>query len=645
MADGADSKNASPTDARPRFRAVVEASPFGMHLYRLEPDGRLVFSGANPAADRILGVANQQFVGKTLEEAFPPLAATEVPERYRAAARDGTSWRTEQVSYQDGRICGAYDVTAFQIAPGEMAALFQDITERKRAEVALAQEKERLSVTLRSIGDAVVSTDVSGRVTLMNRVAERLTGFKAAEALGRPIGEVFRIVDPATRSRCEDPVQKVLSTGGVVELAGRTLLLSRDGTERMIGDSGAPIRDDRSQVVGVVLVFRDTTERERLEEAERRAQRLESLGLLAGGIAHDFNNLLSGLFSYVDLAREACHEPEAVREYMTSAASVLGRAKGLTAQLRSFAKGSSPVRRTVDLGSLLRETTHFALTGSAVSPAFEISPDLDCVYADPGQLGQVLENLLINAKQAMPSGGRVTVRAVNLEPGAALPDQLPRGRYVKVAIQDTGVGISAENLAKVFDPFFTTKQNGSGLGLTMAHSIVRKHDGAMAAESEPGQGSTFWVWLPSQGASEVAAEPARKRRRFEGLRALVLDDESYVRDVAAAMLRRMGCEVSVAREGAEAVEMARKALAEGRRFDVFLLDLTIPGGLGGKQVVEALRPQDPGLVAVASSGYSEDPIIASPKEHGFSGAIRKPYVMDELAAAVEEAMKAAKARG
>ncbi|MGC4121003.1 MAG: PAS domain S-box protein [Myxococcales bacterium] len=641
MADSTESKNASSMDANLRFRAVFEASPFGMHLYRLERDGRLVFVGANPAADRILGLANAQFEGKTLEDAFPPLAATEVPARYREAARDGKGWRTEQIAYQHGQISGAYDVTAFQVAPMEMAALFVDITERKRAELALAQEKERLSVTLRSIGDAVISTDVSGRVTLMNRMAERLTGYKAAEAVGKPIGEVFRIIDPATRERRDDPVQKVLATGGVVELSGRTVLLSRDGAERSIGDSGAPIRDDRSQVVGVVLVFRDTTERERLEEAERRAQRLESLGLLAGGIAHDFNNLLSGLFSYVDLTREACHEPEVVREYMTSAASVLGRAKGLTAQLRTFAKASAPVRKVVDLGSLLRETTHFVLTGSAVSPVFDISPELDNVHADPGQLGQAVENLLINAKQAMPGGGQLTVRAENLGRGASLPEGLSQGRYVKVAIQDTGTGIGPEHLAKVFDPFFTTKKTGSGLGLTMAHSIVRKHDGAMSAESELGKGSTFLLWLPSHGAAEVAAAPAPKRRRFEGLRALVLDDEGYVRDVAAAMLRRLGCEVAVAREGTEAVELAKKALAEGRRFDALLLDLTIPGGVGGKQVVEALRAHDPKLVAVASSGYSEDPIIASPIDHGFAGSIRKPYVMDELAGAVEAALKVA----
>ncbi len=621
-----------------RFLAVVQASPFGMHLYRLEPGDRLVFTGASPAADRILGVANAAFVGKSIEEAFPPLAATEVPARYRAAARDGTPWRTEQIAYQDEHIVGAFEVHAFQIAPNEMAAVFQDITERKRAEVALAREKERLSVTLRSIGDAVISTDVQGRVTLMNRVAEKLTGWPADDALGKPIAEVLRLVDPTTRERCPDPVQRVLDTGGIVELAGRTLLVARDGVERTIGDSGAPIRDDQSRIIGVVLVFRDTTEQERLEEAERRNQRLESLGMLAGGIAHDFNNLLGGLFGYVDLARECCDDPDAVRDYLTSAGSVLGRAKGLARQLLTFSKGGVPVRRAVDLQILLRETTQFALTGSAVRPGFDIATDLAVVQGDQGQLGQAFDNLVINAKQAMPAGGRLFVHAVNAS-ADLLPKPLPPGSYVRVSIKDQGTGIPPELLPRIFDPFFTTKQAGSGLGLAMVHSIVTKHGGAVTVESELGRGTTFHVWLPATPGVAAEAPATTSRRRFHGVKVFVLDDEDYIRDVAGAMLRRLGCEVVSGRDGSEALTAWRAARTEGRKLDLLLLDLTIPGGMGGRQVLEALRVEDPSVVAVASSGYSEDPVIARPEEFGFRGSIRKPYLLEELAAALEHALR------
>ena len=623
----------------PRFSAVVEASPLGMHIYRLEAGDRLIFAGANPAADRILNVSNAPFVGKTIEEAFPPLVETEVPRRYREAAAEGRPWHTEQIFYEDQQILGAYEVHAFQIAPGEMAAVFHDITERKRAEAALAQEKERLSVTLRSIGDGVISTDIRGIVTMINRVAERLTGWPVIEAVGRDIREVFRIVDPATGLPKASPVEDVIRTGGIIELEGRTILRARDGSERFIGDSGAPIRNDASQVVGAVLVFRDITEKVRMEEAEQRTQRLEALGLLAGGIAHDFNNLLSGLFGYIDLSRECCEDPRAVQSYMTSAASVLERAKGLTQQLLTFSKGGVPVRRSVDLQTLLHETTRFALTGSSVSPVFDLAPDLDEVRADSGQLAQVLDNLLINAKQAMPKGGRIAIGAVNLLEGDALRLGLRPGRYVKISIRDEGIGIPSQHLAHVFDPFFTTKAQGSGLGLAVVHSVVTKHEGRVEVESELGKGTTFQIYLPSCPHQDAAVAKDPRRWSLQGHSIYILDDEDYIREVAAAMLRRLGCEVVAGRDGAEAVAMHQQRLAQGRGFDAFLLDLTIPGGMGGRQTIEVLRALDPGVRGIASSGYSEDPIMSAPGDFGFSGSLRKPYLISELAQILQQVLE------
>jgi PAS domain S-box-containing protein len=228
-------KNPAPPAAA--FRALVEHAPFGMHLYRLEPDGRLVFSGANPAADRILAVDNAAFVGKTIEEAFPALAATEIPARYREVVRTGLPWHEEQVTYDDRKIVGAFEVHAFQTGPGELAVAFHDITARKRSELALASEKERLAVTLGSIGDAVITTDGAGRVVLMNPPAEALTRWSAAEATGRPLSEVFRIVSEETGLRARDPADRVLAEGRVVGLANHTVLLARDGSRRPIADS------------------------------------------------------------------------------------------------------------------------------------------------------------------------------------------------------------------------------------------------------------------------------------------------------------------------------------------------------------------------------------------------------------------------
>ncbi|MBM4132011.1 PAS domain S-box protein, partial [bacterium] len=377
MGDGpAGADRSTRQQAQDAFFAVVESAPFGMHFYDLLPDGRLVFSGANPAADRILGVANAQFLGKTIEEAFPPLVDTEVPARYREAAAEGRPWRTEQLSYRDNVIVGAFEVTAFQIGPRRMATVFQDITERKLAEVALTREKERLAVTLGSIADGVLSTDAEGRITLLNRMAVHLTGWSTDAAAGRQVEDVLALFGACGQESVDNPVRAALARGEVTALPPNTVARTTGGREFAVEGAAAPIRDEAGQVVGAVLAVRDTTERQRLEEIERRSQRLESLGLLAGGIAHDFNNMLSGLFGYIDLARAASEEPASVRRYMTNAASVLDRARGLAYQLLTFARGSAPVRRAVHLDELLHQTVPFALTGSAIEARFDMAPDL-----------------------------------------------------------------------------------------------------------------------------------------------------------------------------------------------------------------------------------------------------------------------------
>jgi len=387
------------------------------------------------------------------------------------------------------------------------------------------------------------------------------------------------------------------------------------------------------------LVFRDQTEQRELQEAAQRAQRLESLGVLAGGLAHDFNNLLTGLFGYVELAFSAADRPEKVREFLKSAASVLGRARGLTQQLLTFSKGGTPVRSYVDLHTVLRDTTRFALSGAAVSADFDLPPDLDVVYVDPNQLAQVVDNLLINAKQAMPMGGRIQVRARNVAQGAPLPGELRPGRYVCISLKDQGTGIPRDHLARIFDPFFTTKQQGSGLGLASAHSIVHRHDGAIEVESELGKGSTFHVWLPSQAQAKATPAVMAARQQFGGRTVLVLDDEDYIRDVSGEMLHALGCEVLSVRNGADAVIACQHAAAQGKRIDLFLLDLTIPGGMGGQRTLDELRALDPTVAAIASSGYSEDPIIAAPRDFGFAASIRKPFVLEELAAAIGIALQ------
>jgi len=614
-------------ESEERYRQMTECSPLGMHFYELTGND-LVFTGFNPSANELLGVDNAQFIGKRLEDAFPALALTEIPERYRVVARNGVTWSTEQVIYKDDRIDGAFEVRAFKTGPGRMVAVFLDITARKRAEEELKREKERIAVTLASIGDGVMAADTKGTVTIMNAVAEKLTGWSAAEAAGRPLEEVFSISDEATGERSENPVQRVLRTSSVVELGGGTILASRDGRKIRIADSGAPILDSSGNTVGVVLVFRDVTEKWRMQEAIQRSQRLESLGILAGGIAHDFNNMLAGIFGYIDLANELSSEAR-VKDLLQKAFLGMDRAKGLTRQFLTFAKGGEPVLAAVDARALIEDAARFSLSGADVGTSFSFQEGLWTCEVDPDQFGQVIDNIIINARQAMPSGGTIRIEARNEEVAEGAVHGLKPGRYVVVSIADEGEGIPIENLPHVFDPFFTTKRAGNGLGLATCYSIMTRHGGAIEVESKPGEGSLFRLYVH---ASAAPATPRPTRHEPDGKmrgRVIVLDDEEAIRDILEAMLKDLGF-TPVCVATAEAAEAAVTSAQGGEPVVAAILDLTIPGGRGGKEAAAMLKKAMPALPIFVASGYSEDPVMSDPASHGFSGSIAKPFRKAEV---------------
>jgi PAS domain S-box-containing protein len=515
-----------------------------------------------------------------------------------------------------------------------------DIEERKRGEEALSAEKERLAVTLRSIGDGVIATDTDGRLALMNRVAEQLTGWDASAALGQPLSTVFRIVEHESRRPLPDPAVAVLQQGVALDLPAETLLLARDDRELLIADSAAPIRDQQSHIVGVVLVFRDITERRKLDDQLRNTQRLESLAVLAGGIAHDFNNLLTGIFGYISVAEHHADQPDQVRQTLKNALSVMDRARSLTRQLLTFTQAGQPVTAPIELDGLLRSSARFVLSGSNTSCDFLLPAGLWPCQADAQQMEQVVDNILLNARQAMPSGGRITVAAENVTVDSDSTVPLPRGHYVRLTVRDQGAGIPRDLRPRIFEPFFTTKPTGTGLGLATAHSIVRKHGGLIDLESEPGAGTTFLVYLPAADERPLPHAPQapveRRAQNGNQARVLVVDDEEYVRDVACESLTGAGYSVAVASNDAEACALFEDGLTSGAPFDLVILDLTIPGSAGGVAILERLRGMDAGVRALASSGYSSDPVMSTPAAFGFMGALAKPYALDELLAKVSE---------
>jgi PAS domain S-box-containing protein len=515
--------------------------------------------------------------------------------------------------------------------------LSDEVRERKAAEFRLASGKERLAVTLRSIGDGVIATDTEGRIEMMNRAAEEITGWKGEEVLGKHLWSVLKIFDETSRQPREDPTAQVMRDNAIIELPRDTVLVRKDGSERIIADSAAPIRDAKSRIIGVVIVFRDVTAARQADEERIQAQKLESLGLLAGGIAHDFNNFLMGILGNIQFAAEGMEEGDIRLKYLKDAESALFRARDLTAQLLTFARGGAPVRRARHLGEMIRETATFTLRGSGSRPAFEIPEDLMAVNVDLSQIAQVIGNLVLNAAQAMEGGGIVTLTAKNVDVGEETPLQ-KSGRYVRIEVSDTGTGIPPAILPKIFDPYFTTKAGGRGLGLPSCLSIVKKHDGWIDVRSEVGTGTTFSVYLPAaeeKPVHEEAIETEPEKTACSG-HVLIMDDEEPIRTVMQAMLTRKGFFVDGAEDGAAAIELYRRAMEAGEPYDAVVLDMTIPGGMGGRETMEQLREIDPAVRAIVSSGYSQDPVMASYADYGFAAALPKPYRIQDLVDAIKE---------
>jgi PAS domain S-box-containing protein len=623
---------------RQKFQVLIEHAPFGMAMF--DREGTYLY--VNPRFTVIFGYTLAEIPDRTswFERAYPD-------ETIRKGVVDAWYYddstkavgekmpRTFPVVCRDTATKLINFITV-RLENGDYIVSCEDITERRLAEEALANEKERLAVTLRSIGDGMIATDPEGRIVLINAVAEELTGWKQEEAVGRDLAEVFHIINERTRLRCESPVEKVLRMGTVVGLANHTALISKCGRELVIADSGAPIRDKDGSIAGVVLVFRDVTEKKKMDEELQKMSKLESVGILAGGIAHDFNNILAAILGNVSLAKMyAKPADEKVLKRLADAEQAVLRAKDLTHQLLTFSRGGSPIRKTTSIKSVVTETANFALTGSQVKCDFVFAGNLFSVDIDEGQMSQVINNLVINSQQAMPDGGMITIEAVNLIAAHGMVQHgvlLDPGRYVRISVKDSGVGIAPEHADKVFDPYFTTKQKGSGLGLATSYSIIKNHDGHIALESKPGSGTTFFIYL--KASRRQAPSLGRYVRDDSGTvvkaRVLHMDDEATILHTTKEMLESLGYEVTCATDGKEAVGKYREALDAGVPFDVVLLDITVPGGLGGKDAMKELLAIDRGVKAIVSSGYSNDPVMASHRKHGFKGVVTKPCLMGEL---------------
>jgi two-component system cell cycle sensor histidine kinase/response regulator CckA len=544
-------------------------------------------------------------------------------EPYRIVARDGTvRWLNDHTSIArdpDGSVT-------------HLRGIVVDITPRMEAVQAVRESEEKLETFFELNPDPIViSSQADGTIMDVNGSFTRATGYSKDEVIGRSVFELGIWVHPEER---DEYVQALSDHGRVNGLVQQFRI--KDGSARTGSVSGALIRiEDQPCILGTI---RDITEQLRLENEVAKMERIQSLGVLAGGIAHDFNNFLTGIIGNLELARMEIPDGHPVVQSLNEMRRAAIRAKELTQQLLTFSKGGDPVRKVTDIAGLVREATGFALRGSNVTGEVRTAEGLRSANVDAAQISQVLQNLLINADQAMPDGGTVIVEAINEDIAADNSLALAPGPYVSISVQDRGPGISPDNLNRVFDPYFTTKSTGNGLGLAVAYSIAEKHAGKLTVDTLP-KGTRFTLFLPASGGMPDADADAQINPEAGAGKILVMDDEDFIRTAASTILSRLGYEVETATGGEDAVNRYREAHANGRAHDVVILDLTVRGGMGGAEAVQRLRDINPSVAAVVSSGYSNDPVMSNHRQYGFAAAVQKPYTTHELAEGVRAVME------
>lgn len=508
---------------------------------------------------------------------------------------------------------------------GWIEGVAEDITARKQAEEALGESEEKLRLLVENMVEVFFQIDLHGRLSYINPAIERMLGFSPEEVLGKEYTD-FILGENKERLRKEIAVQ---AQGRQVFRLFELNLLHKRGSLVVAEISAAPIISSDGTFRGYVGVCRDITEQRKLEEERSRLAKLESLSILAGGIAHDFNNLLTGIMGNISLAKMK-NKDQNLGPVLERAERASVRARDLTQQLLTFAKGGEPIREDVPLPELVRESAEFICRGKPVKLEYRFNPDLPPAHVDPGQISQVVQNLVLNSVQAMPHGGTITIAIApeQIESPSDLP--LEPGRYLKLQVRDTGVGIPEKIIDRIFDPYFSTKQSGSGLGLAIVHSILKRHHAHITVQSRYGEGTTFTIYLPAGEGLPKDEQASTETAAPSGGRVLLMDDEELVLEVGRAMLESLGYEVETAPEGQKALAMYRAAREAGKPFDVVIMDLTIAGGLGGKETIEELKKYDPEARAIVSSGYSNDPIMANPKNYGFDDVVDKPYNIQKL---------------
>ncbi|WP_371806336.1 PAS domain S-box protein [Candidatus Lokiarchaeum ossiferum] len=544
---------------------------------------------------------------------------------------------------KDGNIIPfEYQVSTIKDENGNVkyfVSIGRDIAEWKIAQQQLASEKENLAVTLRNIGEGVITINRYGKILIFNEMAEEITNHSYEEAIGKNILDILPLNLATPKDTAMNLLTKALSLHPREKYQGTSISKMSGGNQKIIDYSIAPINNGEQGNIGYVIAFRDISIQRRLEEELNRNQSIESIGLLAGGIAHDFNNILTAILGNITLAKMEADNNTDLLESLQDAEKGANQAQRLANQLLTFSKGGAPIKEVASTENLIKEAARFSLHGSSIGVEFDIENDIWNINVDKGQFGQVMQNVVLNAVQAMDGKGIIKISATNYE---IMQDQkfLHEGKYVNIRIQDTGIGISPENLPKIFDLYFSTKKDqnfhaGNGLGLPVCRSIIKKHGGTIDVESEEGVGTTFSFFFPAiepngKSITKQKQDLTVKNQNSNQRKILVLEDEPLVTKVLATMLQKLNYVSDFTTEGDITIEKYCQKLKENDPYDILILDLTIPGALGGLDTFNVLKKIDPNLKAIVSSGYATGNIMSHYEEFGFIGMLVKPYTIGEL---------------
>ncbi len=654
MVDITERKNAEHAlrTSEERFKNIVMINPDV--IYQLDTDG--IIKLISPRVEELLGYEPDELIGKNISE----IICEEDIDKFERIAEKRTGVRStvglevrlkgkKKIRFVEMKWVGinstgiyadGYIGNGIKSSRGEKKGAFlgtqgtiTDITERKRNEAALKKSRDEYLAITNLTGEIIAHVNSESLWTFLNDCACEFYGKPREELIGTRFDEY---IHPADRERTKEFLESMIESRKMMK-GYINSQKSKDGWKKVEWNV-YPHFDNAGRYIGLQATGRDITERFKFEAEQTKANKLESIGILAGGIAHDFNNILAAILGNASLAKMSFGNKNEFMELLTEVEEASIRATKLTQQLITFSKGGAPVRETTDLTLVVKETIEFTLRGSNVGYKLSFDNNLWHADIDKGQISQVIGNLAINAVQAMPNGGTITISAANetITSENVLP--LKNGNYVKISMTDEGTGINEYHLTKVFDPYFTTKRNGSGLGLATTYSIIKRHDGYISVESEKGVGTTFHFYLPASDKTEKKVFKSKEGIMKVTGKILVMDDEEMVRNFIKKMLISFGNEVVLAVDGDETIGLYRDAIESGTPFDAVIMDLTIPSGMGGKEAVKEILKIDPKAKALVSSGYSSNPIISNCQKYGFKAFIPKPYRLDDLKSILNEVL-------